>query len=222
LPIVEDAAQSIGARYSGRSVGSIGDVGCFSFFPSKNLGGAGDGGILTTNNPELAEKLKVLRVHGSRKKYHYETIGMNSRLDAIQAAILRVKLPHLDSWAAKRRRNASVYRDLLAPVEFAGNIELPIENAACEHVYNQFTIRAKRRDQLREFLTAEGIPTEIYYPSPLHREPAFACFTANPRLPLAEQAATEVLSLPIFPELTEPQLATVARAIGEFYGTVID
>jgi dTDP-4-amino-4,6-dideoxygalactose transaminase len=215
LPVIEDAAQAIGARRNGRAVGALGTVGCFSFFPSKNLGGAGDGGIITTSDSELAAKLKILRVHGSRKKYHYEMLGVNSRLDAIQAAILRVKLPRLDEWAQGRRMNARRYRELFKAAGLKRFVQAPVEDSTCLHVYNQFTIRAERRDELKQFLDASGIPTEIYYPAPLHREPAFADCPAI--CPQSEAAAEQVLALPIYPELTLSQQEIVVGAIAQFY-----
>ncbi len=215
LPVIEDAAQAIGARRGARAVGSLGTMGCFSFFPSKNLGGAGDGGIITTNDAELAEKLKTLRVHGSRKKYHYEVLGVNSRLDAIQAAILRVKLPHLEQWAQGRRINARRYRELLKDAGLDRIVHAPVEAPECLHVYNQFTVRVERRDELRLFLQNSGIPTEIYYPSPLHREPAFANCPSS--CPHAEAAAQQVLALPIYPELKMSQQEAVVNAIAHFY-----
>jgi len=174
LAVIEDAAQAIGARWKEKNIGSLGTCGCFSFFPSKNLGGAGDGGMITTNDPQLAERLRILRVHGTRKKYRYELLGINSRIDALQAAILRVKLRHLDNWTDGRRRNAETYRELFTKCDLTEQLALPCESEASFHVYNQFSIRAPRRDELREYLRGRGIPTEVYYPSPLHVEPAFA------------------------------------------------
>ncbi len=218
LPIIEDAAQAIGARYGDRLVGTIGNVGCFSFFPSKNLGGAGDGGLLTTNDPQLAQRLRLLRIHGSSKKYHYDVIGVNSRLDALQAAILRVKLRHLDEWTEARRRNASRYQRLLRNAGLTEYISTPIEPPGTGHVYNQFVIRAAQRDELREHLKNEGIPTEIYYPSPLHLQPAFAYLGyRRGDFPESEKASAEVLALPIYPELTEEQQVAVVQAIAGFY-----
>jgi dTDP-4-amino-4,6-dideoxygalactose transaminase len=180
LPVIEDAAQAIGARYQDQYVGNIGSCGCFSFFPSKNLGGAGDGGMITTNDPELAERISVLRDHGSRKKYHYDLVGMNSRLDTLQAAILLVKFKHLEPLSKARRRNADRYRQLFRQASLDKSITLPIEPAGLHHVYNQFVIRTPERDQLREHLRNCGIPTEIYYPSPLHLQPAFADLGCGP------------------------------------------
>jgi dTDP-4-amino-4,6-dideoxygalactose transaminase len=218
IPVIEDAAQAIGARYQGRAAGSLATMCCFSFFPSKNLGGAGDGGMVTTNDDRLADRLKVLRVHGSRRKYEYELVGMNSRLDAIQAAILRVKAKYLDKWADGRRANADKYRALIAEAGLGGAVQAPVEPLGYHHVYNQFTVRVPKRDALRTHLQAAGIPTEIYYPYPLHTEPAFAPYGyAKGDFPVTEKAASEVLSLPVYPELTEQQLRGVVAAIAEFY-----
>jgi dTDP-4-amino-4,6-dideoxygalactose transaminase len=218
--VIEDAAQAIGALYHGRHVGSLGTTGCFSFFPSKNLGGAGDGGLITTNDPKMADRLRVLRTHGSRTKYRYEMLGMNSRLDALQAAILRAKLSHLEAWTEGRRRNADNYRALFSGMGLCGIVQLPVEGPGYFHVYNQFTIRAPDRDRLREFLTSRGIPTEIYYPSPLHLQPAFSDLGYKEgQFSAAETAAREVLSLPIYPELKEEQQLAVVQAIADFYGS---
>ena len=215
VDIIEDAAQALSASWHEQKVGSIGRVGCFSFFPSKNLGCAGDGGMITTNDADLADRLRLLRVHGSRSKYHCEILGVNSRLDALQAAILRVKLPHLESWTEGRRANADRYRQLFAEMNLGDRVVLPIEPAGSRHVYNQFVIRVAERDELREHLTAAGIPTEIYYPEPLHRQPAFSHLGGS--FAEAERASREVLALPIFPELTEGQQRRVVTAIAEFY-----
>ncbi len=217
LAVIEDAAQAIGAVYGGRSVGTLGAMGCFSFFPSKNLGGAGDGGLVTTNDEGIADRLRLLRVHGSRSKYEYELLGMNSRLDALQAAILRVKLRRLDDWTAARRSNAAAYSVLFRQYGVS-QVGLPQEAAGCLHVYNQFVIRCAQRDALREHLQASGIPTEIYYPKPLHLQPAFQYLQYKEGdFPEAEAASREVLALPIFPELTAAQLDAVVAAIDEFY-----
>jgi dTDP-4-amino-4,6-dideoxygalactose transaminase len=219
IAIVEDAAQAIGSTYKGRNVGTIGTYGCFSFFPSKNLGGAGDGGLVTTGDATLAERLRVIRVHGSKKKYHHDVLGTNSRLDALQAAILRAKLAHLEAWTAAREERADRYRKMFAAAQIGENVVVPeAPVAGSRHVYNQFTIRCRQRDELRESLRATGIPTEIYYPVPLHLQPAFA-YLGYERgdLPVAEQASNEALSLPVFPELTESQQQSVADAIAKFY-----
>jgi dTDP-4-amino-4,6-dideoxygalactose transaminase len=219
IAVIEDAAQAIGAAYHGQDVGTIGSMGCFSFFPSKNLGGAGDGGIVTTNDANYADRLRLLRVHGSRRKYEYEILGMNSRLDAMQAAILRVKLRYLNQWTEQRRRNAERYRRFFAESQTGSHVVLPVEPNGTRHVYNQFTIRCTERDRLREYLHRKGIPTEIYYPHPLHLQPAFAYLGCQQgSLPHAESAAREVVSLPIYPELTEDQQQIIAGAVTHFPG----
>lgn len=218
LPVIEDAAQAIGAKYKGKSVGALGDFGCFSFFPSKNLGGAGDGGIITTNNKDCAERLKALRLHGCRKKYQYELIGLNSRLDALQAAILRVKLRHLPAWTDGRRRNADRYRAMFGDAGLNTACAAPVCSAECDHVYNQFTVQVLKRDELRKYLSTVGAPTEVYYPYPLHTEPAYAYLGYKAGdFPEAEAAATSVVSLPIYAELTEQQQQMVVGAIGDFF-----
>jgi dTDP-4-amino-4,6-dideoxygalactose transaminase len=217
IPMIEDAAQGIGARYEGRAVGSLGSIGCFSFFPSKNLGCAGDGGVVTTNDPDLADKSRLMRAHGARKKYEYEILGMNSRLDALQAAILSVKMRHLSAWTAGRRLNAARYRELFHEFRLEAFVKAPIAPPRSVHVYNQFTIRVRERDELRKHLQGRGIPTEIYYPKPLHLQPAFAYL--GHRLgdfPVAEAASREALALPIYPELTEVQQRTIVAAISDF------
>jgi len=218
VPVIEDAAQSIGARYRDQYVGNIGTYGCFSFFPSKNLGGAGDGGMITTNDPELAERISVLRDHGSRKKYHYDLLGMNSRLDSLQAAILLVKFKHLAAMSQARRRNAERYRELFRQAGLDKLIALPVEPAGMHHVYNQFVIRTPERDQLLEHLRNGGIPTEIYYPSPLHLQPAFAdlAYRAGD-FPHSEEASQHVLALPVFPQMTEEQQKMVVDGMARFF-----
>lgn len=219
LAVIEDAAQAILAGYRGQPVGTIGTFGCFSFFPSKNLGGAGDGGLVTTEDAAMAEQLRLMRVHGSRKKYHHEILGTNSRLDALQAAILRVKLRHLKEWTRGRQERAQYYRELFKKKGLGESVEVPpAPPAAFDHVYNQFSIRCQNRDKLREFLSASGIPTEIYYPLPLHLQPAFRYL--GHRLgdfPQAELASKEVLALPVYPELTKSQQESVVEAIASFY-----
>jgi len=221
LVVIEDAAQAIGARYRNRCVGTVGTLGCFSFFPSKNLGGAGDGGLITTENPSLAERLRLLRVHGSRKKYHHEILGTNSRLDALQAAILRVKLRHLSEWTSQRQIRADRYRTLFEQMGLTRFIRVPKTPAPhLAHVYNQFSIRCQERDELREYLKRAGIPTEIYYPIPLHLQPAFDYLGYRPgEIPQAEAACNEVLALPVYPELNEGQQLSVVRAISDFYAS---
>ena len=220
LVVVEDAAQAIGARYNDRYVGTLGDFGCFSFFPSKNLGGVGDGGLITTENASLDERLRLLRMHGSNTKYHHDILGTNSRLDALQAAVLRVKLRHLDGWTKGRQARAQRYRQLFAEANLLQQVKLPaIPPPQYEHVYNQFSIRCRERDALREFLRLAGIPTEIYYPRTLHLQPAFEHLGYRAgQFPHAEAASEEVLALPVFPELQDAQQAAIVAAIAEFYG----
>jgi dTDP-4-amino-4,6-dideoxygalactose transaminase len=218
--VVEDAAQSLGASYKGRQAGTLGCAGCFSFFPSKNLGGCGDGGLITTDHADLAGLLKALRVHGALQKYQYQMLGINSRLDALQAAILRVKLPYLNRWTDARRQNARHYARLFQEYELLENVQLPAETAGCTHVYNQFSIRVKERDALRHYLQSHGVPTEIYYPSPLHLQPAYKFLGHREGdFPNSEAACREVLALPIYPELSPHQLETVVSAIADFYAT---
>jgi dTDP-4-amino-4,6-dideoxygalactose transaminase len=218
LLVIEDAAQAIGSRYNNRFVGTFGDFACFSFFPSKNLGGAGDGGLITTNDPARAERLLMLRGHGSKKKYYHDILGTNSRLDALQAAVLRVKLPHLDSWVAGRQNRAARYRKLFDEYRLSSFVAYPPQPAAkFVHVYNQFTIRVSQRDALKESLRAAGIPSEIYYPLCLHLQPAFRYLAYEPdALPVAEKASSEVLSLPVYPELTDAQQDLIVQTIAAF------
>ena len=219
LFVFEDAAQAIGARYRGQSVGTLGNFGCFSFFPSKNLGGAGDGGLVTTEDPSLAEKLRMLRVHGSKKKYRHEILGTNSRLDSLQAAILGVKLRHLERWTQQRQLRADRYRALFASLDLTPGILVPeAPGVDSDHVYNQFTIRCTDRNALKEHLRSAGVPTEVYYPLPLHLQPAFAYLRyVSGQLPFSEAASKEVLSLPVYPELSESQQHRVVASIADFY-----
>jgi dTDP-4-amino-4,6-dideoxygalactose transaminase len=219
LLVIEDAAQAIGSRYKDQYVGGLGDFGCFSFFPSKNLGAAGDGGLITTNRADFDERLRMIRVHGSKQKYFHEAQGIASRLDALQAAILHVKLRYLDKWAAGRAERAQRYRLLFDEQDLSRFIAYPpVPPPSFHHIYNQFTIRAQRRDDLKEFLGKEGIPTEIYYPLCLHLQKAFAYLGHKPGdFPVSEQASQEALSLPVFPELTDAQQGQVVAAIGKFY-----
>jgi len=215
IPVIEDAAQALSAEYKGRKAGVLGRVACFSFFPSKNLGGCGDGGALTTNDDALAEKLRLLRVHGARQKYYHDEVGINSRLDALQAAVLRVKLPYLDRWSDRRAANARRYDDLLAGAAVA----TPAVKPYARHVFNQYTIRTANRDGLRQHLAERGVSTAIYYPVPLHLQKCFAGLGYEPgSLPEAERAAGEVLSLPVYPELTDEMAEHVASSIREFTG----
>lgn len=209
LAVVEDCAQAIGASIDGKRVGSFGDAGAFSFFPSKNLGAYGDGGMVTTNRKELADRMRSLRAHGGRIKYHHEELGVNSRLDEVQAAILRVKLPHLDSWIERRRANASWYGANLG--EFA---DLPLETAGTVHVYHQYTIRVADRDRVQAMLKDAGVQTMVYYPVPLHLQEVHAGMKLGEgSFPHAEKAAREVLSLPMFPELSQDQRDAVRSAL---------
>ena len=220
IPVIEDAAQAIGAEYRGRRAGSLGKIGCFSFYPSKNLGGAGDGGLLTTNDPEIAETLRTLRSHGAKKKYYHDCVGINSRLDSLQAAILRVKLPHLDRWADARRANAQKYRELFSAAESTSDrtVALPFEPTGGRHVYNQFVIRVRDRDALRAYLQDRGIGTEVYYPVPLHMQNCFKDLGySEGDFPEAERAAREALSIPVYPELDEAAQKYVVENIASFY-----
>jgi dTDP-4-amino-4,6-dideoxygalactose transaminase len=219
LLVIEDACQAIGARYGSHAVGTLGDFGCFSFFPSKNLGGAGDGGLVTTASPEMAERIQMLRVHGSKKKYFHDILRTNSRLDALQAAVLRVKLRHLDAWAAARQNRADRYRRIFAEAGLSGFIAAPpAPSQQFHHIYNQFTIRCQRRDELKDFLRNAGVPAEIYYPLCLHLQPAFQFLGyREDKLPVSEKASHEVLSLPVYPELQDAQQDRVVQAISDFY-----
>jgi len=220
LPIIEDAAQTIGARrrISGEWVmaGERATIGTLSFFPSKNLGAYGDGGMMLTQDEQLATRLKRLRVHGGAKTYYHDEVGYNSRLDALQAAVLQAKLPHLEAWSAKRRANAAYYDAAFADL---ADVKTPFVEACNESIFNQYTLRVARRDALQSFLKERGIGSSIYYPLPLHLQPCFAYLGYEAgSCPEAERAAGEVLSLPIFPELTESQLDEVIAAVRAFYG----
>jgi dTDP-4-amino-4,6-dideoxygalactose transaminase len=220
--MIEDAAQAIGAEYKGKRAGSLfanpaRHMACFSFFPTKNLGGYGDGGMLTTDDEALAKQLMALRVHGSSERYYHHSVGINSRLDALQALVLRVKLPSLDGWTAGRQRNAQLYR-----AAFAANhapITVPyVEASTTRHVYNQFVIKAPNRDALRVHLTAQGVGTEVYYPLSLHQQECFRSLGYKTgAFPESERATAEVLALPIYPELAAGDIAYVAEAIAGFY-----
>jgi dTDP-4-amino-4,6-dideoxygalactose transaminase len=220
LTIIEDAAQAVGAEYQGRRAGSIGDIGCFSFYPTKNLGAAGDAGMLTTNNDQLAERLALLRVHGMQPRYYHQIVGINSRIDSIQAAVLSIKMRHLDAWTRQRTENAHRYTELFAGAGLDGFISLPPHVIDGRHIWNQYIVRIPggQRDALRQFLTENQIGTEIYYPVPLHLQ---ACFADQGyglgSLPHTETAAKETLALPIFPELTEEEQQSVVCCIGRFF-----
>ncbi len=218
VPLVEDAAQAIGAEENGVRAGAFGAVGCFSFYPSKNLGGMGDGGFMTTGDDALAHKLNALRVHGSFERYYHKWVGLNSRLDGFQGAVLRVKLPHLDSWSDKRKENADHYRQLFTDAGLTEQISLPFERENVRHIYNQFVIRVKdRRDELKQFLATNEIGTDVYYPVSLHRQECFAYLGyAAGDFPESEKASRETLALPIFPELRREQQEYVVEKIAEF------
>lgn len=216
--VVEDACQAIGAARNGFRAGTLGDACCFSFFPSKNLGGFGDGGMVTTSDDRLRDALMMLRVHGSRTRYVHEQIGINSRLDAIQAAVLQVKLNHLDRWIEGRRRNAARYERLFTQAQLLDRVALPKTAKGNYHVFNQYTIRAQRRDALRNYLQENGVGTEVYYPIPLHFQPCYRDLGYRKgAFPESERAAEEVLSLPIYAELADEQLAYVVDMIATFY-----
>lgn len=219
VPVVEDAAQAIGSEDQGIRAGGMGAVGCFSFYPSKNLGGMGDGGFLTTNDDALAKKLLALRVHGSEERYYHKYVGLNSRLDGFQGAVLRVKLPHLDEWTERRQKNAAKYREMFIDRGLTEQISLPMERDNVRHIYNQYVIAVPGvRDKLRAHLTEKGIGTDIYYPVPLHLQECFAYLGYEVGdLPVSEKAATETLALPIFPELKPEQQAAVVEAIADFF-----
>jgi dTDP-4-amino-4,6-dideoxygalactose transaminase len=230
LFVIEDAAQAIGAEYRGRRAGSIGDLGCLSFYPTKNLGGFGDSGMVTTNDAGLAERVRCLRNHGYTEKYYNKEVGGNFRLDAIQAAVLRVKLKRLDDWTNARQRNAERYRRLFADARItienngegnsveSGGVHLPFEAEERRHIYNQFVVSLARRDELQGFLKERHIGTEVYYPVPLHLQECFAGLNHNAGdYPASERAARETLALPIYPELTAAQQETVVEAIRDFF-----
>jgi len=235
LKVVEDGAQAIGVQYkNGKMAGTIGDIGCYSFFPSKNLGCFGDGGLVVTNNPEIAELLRIMRVHGGQPKYYHKVIGGNFRIDEIQAAVLNVKLPHLDSWSEMRRKNAATYTKLFIEAglsEAEGILSFNEKNSVLLpkavyresgvtnfHIYNQYIIRVQQRDALRAFMAEREIGTEIYYPVPFHRQECFANLHANDAdFPVSNTAARDTIALPIFPELTEAQLKHVVDTIKQFF-----
>ena len=217
ITVIEDAAQAIGAEYKHRKAGTIGDFGIFSFFPSKNLGGYGDGGMVITNDDELAEKVKNLRAHGSTKSYYHEMVGYNSRLDALQAAVLSVKLTYLDEWSASRAENARYYTEALSNIDA---IIPPTVSDYCNHIYHQYTIRTTdgRRDELQRHLKEQGIGTKVYYPLPLHLQGCFKDLGYKEGdFPVSEEASRQVLSLPIYPELKQEEMDYVVKQIRDFF-----
>jgi dTDP-4-amino-4,6-dideoxygalactose transaminase len=236
LKVIEDGAQAIGVQYKdGRKVGNHGDIGCFSFFPSKNLGCFGDGGLVITNNDELGAKLRIMRVHGGKPKYYHKIIGGNFRLDAIQAAVLNVKLPHLDSWSEKRRKNAGLYTKLFMEsgvagkegiTEFSSKEKVLLPGAIYKdsgfknyHIYNQYVIRVQNRDDVRKHLTEKEVSTEIYYPVPFHKQECFASLKSrfeNTSFVNSERASNETIALPIYPELRDEQIEFVVETIIQF------
>ena len=227
VPVVEDAAQALGATYRSEAraatlgAGAVGRSGCFSFFPSKNLGGFGDGGMIVTSDAEVAERLRLLRVHGGRQMYEHRYVGWNSRLDALQAAVLEVKLRHLDRWSEGRAANAARYDQWLAECDLVspGRVQPPVRVEHSSHIFNQYTLRVERRDELRKHLSGSGIGCSVYYPVPLHLQECFRELGYREgSFPRAEQACREVISLPIYPELTEDQQRRVVSAIADFYG----
>jgi len=217
IPIVEDAAQAIGASYRARPLGGLGAFGCFSFFPSKNLGAFGDAGLVTTNDEALAKKARLLRTHGMEPRYYHHLVGANFRMDALQAAVLRVKAPHLAGWTERRRANADRYRSLFRDAGLLDRVTLPVEAPDRRHIYNQFVIRTADRDGLKTHLDAAGIGTEIYYPVPFHQQPCFAYLGHHAGdFPRAERAAGESLAIPIYSELTLAQQDSVVSAVAAF------
>lgn len=218
LIVIEDGAQAIGSEYKRRRAGSIGHLGTFSFFPSKNLGGFGDGGMVVTNDPALAERVNILSKHGSQPKYYHKFVGGNFRLDTLQAAVLRVKLKYLDGWTEGRQRNAATYRRLFKEIGLDKVVELPVEAPNVRHIYNQFVVRFPRREALMAYLKERKIGHEIYYPVPMHTQECFADLGYHAGdFPLSEAAAKESLAIPIYPELTEAMQRTVVEAIAGFY-----
>jgi dTDP-4-amino-4,6-dideoxygalactose transaminase len=217
IPVIEDAAQAIGSSYKSRPLGTIGAFGCFSFFPSKNLGAFGDAGLLTTEDDALADRARLLRTHGMKPKYYHHLIGANFRMDALQAAVLRVKAPHLAGWTAGRQANAKRYRQLFHAAGLDSVVRLPIEPADRSHIFNQFVIRTSDRDGLKRHLDQQGIGTEIYYPVPFHLQPCFAGLGYRQgAFPHAERAAQESLAIPVYGELTAGQQEAVVSAIAQY------
>jgi dTDP-4-amino-4,6-dideoxygalactose transaminase len=220
VAVIEDCAQAWGASCGGRQVGGIGDLGAFSFFPTKNLGCFGDGGLVTTSDPQTASLLKEIRMHGQSGPYLHPRVGGNFRIDALQAAILRVKLPHVAAWVDGRRANAERYRRLFTDADLEDRVQLPVAVEGRGHTYNQFVVRVQRRDELLSHLRGHGIGASVYYPLSLHLQPCFESVGYREgQLPIAERASREVLALPIFPELTEEEQVEVVSTIGGFFAT---
>jgi dTDP-4-amino-4,6-dideoxygalactose transaminase len=218
VPVVEDAAQAIGATYKSRRVGGMSAFGCFSFFPSKNLGAFGDAGLVTTNDDDLAKRARLMRTHGMEPRYYHHMVGGNFRMDALQAAVLRVKVPHLERWTDARRANANRYRSLFAQAGLTDRLTMPSEPSDRRHIFNQFVIRTPERDALKAHLGRCGIGTEVYYPVPFHLQPCFADLRGSAgQFPNSERAARESLAIPIFGELTIDQQAAVTRAIADHF-----
>lgn len=217
LKVIEDCAQAIGAEFDSRRVGGFGDIGCFSFFPSKNLGCYGDGGMVVTDDKAIADKIRMLRVHGQSDKYRHELEGRNSRLDELQAAILRVKIKHLDRWNDSRRRNAQTYNSLFQSLNLNSRLGMPVERRHCKHVYNIYNIRTKDRDGLKDYLASKQVATAVYYPIPLHLQKVYESLGYKKGdFPNSERASLEVLALPIFPELKEEEIKFVVSSISDF------
>jgi dTDP-4-amino-4,6-dideoxygalactose transaminase len=217
LPIVEDAAQAIGAEDHGRRAGSMGHIGCFSFYPTKNLGGAGDGGMLVTNDPAVAQRLRRLRVHGGATEFHHDEVGINSRLDALQAAILRVKYKYLDEWSEARHEKAAFYTRLLKEKDLNVEFTPPFVRSSLRHIFHQYVIRAPQRDEVIKHLLRHGVGSKVYYPVPLHLQKCFAYLGySNGQFPEAERAAKETIALPCFPEITEEQQRYVVDVLAKF------
>ena len=218
LVLIEDAAQAIGSEENGKRAGSIGQLGCLSFFPSKNLGGAGDGGMVVSNDDVLAARVKLMRNQGQSPKYFAKTVGGNFRLDAIQAAVVRAKLPHLDGWTRARQENAARYRKLFAQAGLAEKLVLPEERPGCRHIYNQFVVRTEKRDALQKWLNEHQVGNEVYYPLSMHQQEAFAAWGYSPgAFPQSEKAAKQSVAIPIYPELTSAMQERVVSVISDFF-----